>query len=524
MIIDSHIHLPSLGNPQKWDYLLEEADKNGINLMILSHLGDWSEYPAENIVRSANNAAKAFADYAGGRVLWLAYLNPQLKNWQEELKKCIRSGACGIKLWISVKDSSGSLENTIAVLQAAARYKVPVLLHTYDRTDRNSAGEITIREFAELAQRCPDCVMIAAHAGGNWRSALGILNKCGSNVYADICGGYPDYEMVTTLCRTEGAGRLLFGSDALGRSFASQTAKVIFADIDEDAKSRIFWKNAKKVYNIKNIPALNGFRKKNPEKNELPDLTEEYFCFCGIWPFWESPCKTPKTLNRILAANNIRKAYAANLSSLFRQDLLWANRKFLSAVRGLNRIMPLAVFDPQAGNWRQLVADAANREFTGGLVSPYLHGWRLNDPAFEEFFQLCAGKKLKLWVNCELADQRFRHAAFMTRPPTVAELGAFMKNAPANKYVFQGVSQKNISVLLERFNNDERFFFEFSRLTDMQTGMRNVLSRFGGKRLVAGSEFPFRHIKQTRYTIWKLQEKREDIKKIECASFTSYNN
>jgi len=30
MIIDSHIHLPPLGSPQKWDYMLEEAGKNDI--------------------------------------------------------------------------------------------------------------------------------------------------------------------------------------------------------------------------------------------------------------------------------------------------------------------------------------------------------------------------------------------------------------------------------------------------------------------------------------------------------------
>ncbi|MFA6716639.1 MAG: amidohydrolase family protein, partial [Victivallaceae bacterium] len=402
MIIDSHVHLPPLGIPQKWDALLDGAAKNKINLMLVSHLGDWSGYPAAQVVREANAAAKAFADYAKGRVLWQAYLNPQLDNWREELENCIKNGACGIKLWISLKDNAGSLGNTIAVLQSAGQYKLPVLIHTFNRTDRNRPGEISIREFVQLSCSVPDCVMIAAHAGGNWRQSLEMLKKCGENVYLDISGGYPDYEMLTTLCRTEGAERLLFGSDALGRSFASQTAKVIFADIDEHAKAGIFWKNAKKVYNIENIPALNGLEKKTQRKTSLPDLTEEHFCFCGFWPFWESPCRNPETLNQILTENHIRKAYTGSLDGIFRLDLLAANRKFLKSCKGLDRIAPLATLNPAAHNWRQLVSDTLEQGFAGGLISPYLHNWRLDDPTFTDFFQACAAAGLKLWVNCDL--------------------------------------------------------------------------------------------------------------------------
>ena len=305
MIIDSHVHLPSLGAPQKWDYMLDETCKNNINLMVLSHLGDWDEYPMKDAVREANIAAKKFSDYAKGKVLWLAYINPQLKNWRKEFRTCVKNGASGIKLWICLKDSSGSLKNTIAVLEEAVCYKLPVLLHTYNRTDQNRPGEITMREFAELSNMCPDCVMIAAHSGGNWRHSLGIIKECGPNAYLDICGGYPDQEMVETLCREEGAERLLFGSDAIGRSFASQTAKVIFADIDKEAKENIFWKNAVKVYNIKDIPPLTKCNKTSRVKNGLPALAEDHFCFCGTWPFWKSPCKTPKALNRILTESSI---------------------------------------------------------------------------------------------------------------------------------------------------------------------------------------------------------------------------
>ncbi len=504
MIIDSHVHLPPLGSPQKWDYMLEEAYKNEINLMILSHLGDWSEYPAKHVVSEANIAAKEFADYAQGRVLWLAYLNPQLENWREELATCIENGACGIKLWISLKDSNGSLDNTIAVLKEAAKRKLPVLLHTYNRTDGNRPGEITIREFAELSRICPDCVMIAAHSGGNWRHSLGMLKECSSNTYFDICGGYPDSAMVETLCKQEGADRLLFGSDALGRSFASQTAKVIFSNISNEAKEEIFWENAAKIYNIQVIPALPECKKAEVIKGELPSLTEEHFCFCGKWPFWESTRKTPRMLNSILTENKIQQAYVGDLDSIFRADLLIANRTFLKSCKDLDRVMPLAILNPLAHNWRQVILEAVKNGFIGGLISPYLHSWQLDHSDFDRFFQLCAENKLKLWINCDLADHRFRHSALNARPVTVVELAEFIKKVPDNQYVLQGIPSGDIAIQLQQFNEDEKFFFEFSRLTDKQEGLQRILKSFGRGRIVAGSEFPFRNIKETRYVVKKL--------------------
>jgi predicted TIM-barrel fold metal-dependent hydrolase len=47
--------------------------------------------------------------------------------------------------------------------------------------------------------------------------------------------------------RELGAERVLYGSDAPGRSFASQLAKVHGADIPEDAKRLILGENLKRL-------------------------------------------------------------------------------------------------------------------------------------------------------------------------------------------------------------------------------------------------------------------------------------
>ncbi len=73
-----------------------------------------------------------------------------------------------------------------------------------------------------------------------------------------------------------------------------------------------------------------------------------------------------------------------------------------------------------------------------------------------------------------------------------------MHGAPASQYVFQGLSGTLIRKLLGRFNADRRFCFEFSKLTDSEFMLEQILEEYGPERLVFGSEFPFRHLSQVR--------------------------
>jgi predicted TIM-barrel fold metal-dependent hydrolase len=66
-------------------------------------------------------------------------------------------------------------------------------------------------------------------------------------VSIDLGGGDPVAGVTEMAVRELGADRILFGSDAPGRSFASQLAKVYGADVPEDAKRRIFSANLKAI-------------------------------------------------------------------------------------------------------------------------------------------------------------------------------------------------------------------------------------------------------------------------------------
>jgi predicted TIM-barrel fold metal-dependent hydrolase len=495
MIIDIHTHVPPESD---WPLFLQHCRDNGVTLAVTSSLGSWARYPDEADIRRANDEACRFAAFSRGMVLWFAYLNPQNDNWSLELQRAAAAGACGVKLWVSLKDpASGSLERVPPVLDAAQRRRLPVLIHTFQRVDDNLPGEITMAEFAELARRFPELPLIAAHAGGNWRQSLGLLRAL-PNTFVDLCGGYPETGMAEALVAELGAERVLYGSDALGRSFASQIAKVTFAQLSAPDQSRILGDNSARLLGIGDTQVaaaeLTAAGLPASAAVGMPVLDEDHFCFSGHWPFRRSPCPTPADLQAALQNAGLRRAYVADAGSVYAADVLAANRDFERAARGLSRLAPLAAMVPYAPNWRPVLNDAVGL-CPGGILYPYLHTWRLDDPAYAAFFGAAATARFPLWINACTADSRFRHRGTACREVSAEELVRFVRAAPPNAYVVQGAGLGLIKACLEQCPEAAHVRFEISRLSDNSTALTSIVARFGWKRLVLGTEFPFRDLR-----------------------------
>jgi predicted TIM-barrel fold metal-dependent hydrolase len=101
-------------------------------------------------------------------------------------------------------------------------------------------------DLAELAHRHPAAPLICGHTGSDWEIAIRALRNCG-NVSMDLSGSDPTAGLTEMAVRELGPERVLFGSDAGGRSFASQLGKVLGADIQESAKRLILGSNFKRL-------------------------------------------------------------------------------------------------------------------------------------------------------------------------------------------------------------------------------------------------------------------------------------
>jgi hypothetical protein len=197
----------------------------------------WFADPTAEQLREQNDqvlrAIRAFPD----RLLGYVYLSPK---WLDasllELDRCVRDGPMvGVKLWIAAHCNGPELD---PIVERAGSLGAVVYQHTWLKITGNYPGESTPTEVAELARRHPKVSIVCGHAGGDWERGIRAIRDC-PNVSIDIAGSDPTAGFVEMAVRELGAARTLFGSDAGGRSFASQLGKVTGAAISDSAKAEI---------------------------------------------------------------------------------------------------------------------------------------------------------------------------------------------------------------------------------------------------------------------------------------------
>ncbi len=247
-IWDFHCHLggvPGSTPEARLEKLLKYADRLGVTRLCLSLGMDWSDDPSPESMRQSNDqvlrAVRAHPDRAFG----LAYLNPKHTQASvDELNRCVHDGPMvGVKLLTALRCHTPELDPIIA---RAVELKAPILQHTWLKIGGNFAGESTPMDLAELAARHPTAALVCGHTGGDWARGIRVIRPL-RNVCADLAGSDPTAGFTEMAVRELGAERVLYGSDAGGRSFASQLGKVFGADIPEQAKKLILAGNLKRL-------------------------------------------------------------------------------------------------------------------------------------------------------------------------------------------------------------------------------------------------------------------------------------
>lgn len=247
-IWDGHCHLSGVSGTtpeERLRQLLQYADRFDIARICVSMGLDWDYDPSPERMRVANDevlrAVKAYPNRAFGFV----YLNPKHRQASlDELNRCVRDGPMvGVKLWVAMHCHEPELDPLVA---RATELKAVVLQHTWIKITGNLPGESTPMELAALAARHPQATLICAHSGGDWEVGIQAIRPH-PHVYADLAGGDPTAGFTEMAVRELGPERVLYGSDAGGRSFASQLAKVHGAEIPASARRLILGGNLQRI-------------------------------------------------------------------------------------------------------------------------------------------------------------------------------------------------------------------------------------------------------------------------------------
>jgi predicted TIM-barrel fold metal-dependent hydrolase len=249
-IWDVHSHLEALPGDTaeaRIEILVRHMDRLGIERLILSQgFAQYMTHPTPAQVREENDrvmrAVRRFPDRAYGAV----FLSPDDVDFSlQEFDRCVRDGpmvSVG-ELQADVRCSSPRLD---PIVERAISMNVPILQPTWLNTLGNQPGESTPYGVVELAKRHPEGTFICGHTGGNWELGIRTIRDT-KNVYAEIAGSDPTSGFTEMAVRELGAERVIYGSDVGGRTFASQMAKVIGAEIPDSAKGLILGGNLRRL-------------------------------------------------------------------------------------------------------------------------------------------------------------------------------------------------------------------------------------------------------------------------------------
>ena len=98
-----------------------------------------------------------------------------------------------------------------------------------------------------IALRLTKLKIIMAHVDGNCYEGVECIRGL-ENVHVDVSGSTARRGEVEYAVRHLGEDRVLFGSDITGCSFAVPYGQVLDAQISDDAREKILYKNAMKLF------------------------------------------------------------------------------------------------------------------------------------------------------------------------------------------------------------------------------------------------------------------------------------
>jgi uncharacterized protein len=248
MIWDVHTHLHGVDGrtpEERMANLFRLADRMGVERVCL-YMGDpfLMDPTPKDLRRQNDQVLQALAHYHD-RAFGFVYASGKHPDESvREIDRCVKNGPMvGVKLWVARRAFEKELDPIIA---RATELKAPILQHTWLKTTGNFAGESTPQDLVELANRHPKAALICGHSGGDWQLGIRAIRPT-TSLYTETGGSDPTSGFVEYAVKELGADRVLYGSDAGGRSFASQLAKVQGADVLDEAKKKILGENLKRL-------------------------------------------------------------------------------------------------------------------------------------------------------------------------------------------------------------------------------------------------------------------------------------
>jgi hypothetical protein len=242
MIIDAHAHLDVLDStgwgdsPEKLLHLMDRAD---IDKTVVTSYGD-TPGPNPSIDR-----LREYVSAHPDRFLGFPRLDPRYGDEATDAfeRAITEDGMRGLKLHPVSYGAPLFGEQTLRLLDMAADFDVPVLIHSGDRL-----GALP-QQVAEAA-RHTDATLLMGHIGGffNAREALEAARRHENIVLETSAFPYP--RVIQDAVDELGAERVVYGSDMPPGNPIVELEKISVLDLTESQRERILWRNTAEMLDV----------------------------------------------------------------------------------------------------------------------------------------------------------------------------------------------------------------------------------------------------------------------------------
>jgi len=238
-VFDAHAHVGGMAgwDPPPLEEQVAEMDRVGIDIAAVS-----SSWALSGDIPGGNDEVAEAIRRFPGRFVGYCHVSGNFPEMMlTELERCFATdGFRGIKVYqVGCPYDDERFE---PAWEFARQRGVPVLAHTW-------GGELTGLDRA--AEKHPEVNFLAAHAGSAfaYRPYIEAALKC-PNLYLDITYSREHTGMIEHFVERLGAERIVWGTDAPCFSMSHQLSKILFARIPDEAKRRIIYDNAARLFGL----------------------------------------------------------------------------------------------------------------------------------------------------------------------------------------------------------------------------------------------------------------------------------
>jgi len=257
-IWDIHYHGFWPGGMRQHEENLFYVERMGIERMLSLDIAGSPTDPIGNSVSAEKKRElREYLEKNSDRVSGLIPIDPsQPIESCRKMEEWIRHGPCiGIKYYGG--NPGGvvcSHANNDAIVRLAAELNAVIYIHTWLKIGGdprrpggdNLRGESTPTDVALLAERFPQVPLICGHSGGDWEVGVRAVRPF-KNVFIEFSGSHPHSGQVDFTVREIGVNRLVWGGHGPSRSYSTELAKVLDADLTPDERVQVFGGNLRQI-------------------------------------------------------------------------------------------------------------------------------------------------------------------------------------------------------------------------------------------------------------------------------------